>query len=92
MVKTMSTNRALLPFVPDDTIFMMNGSLKGKTILVTGGARRVGRIFALACAHAGADVVIHHGNSEEDALKTRNEIENLGCRAWVFEADFSDPS
>ncbi len=92
MVKTMSTNRALLPFVLDDTIFTMNGSLKGKTILVTGGARRVGRIFALACAHAGADVVIHHGGSGEDAKKTRAEIENLGCRAWIFEADFSDPS
>ncbi len=70
----------------------MNESLAGKTILVTGGARRVGKIFALACARAGADVVIHHGNSQEDADKTRNEIEGLGRHAWVFQADFNDAS
>ena len=68
----------------------MSESLNGKTILITGGARRVGKIFALACAHAGADVVIHHGHSAEDAEKTRQEIIGLGCRAWVFEADLSD--
>ena len=70
----------------------MNASLSGKTILVTGGARRVGKIFALACARAGADVVIHHGHSDENAEKTREEITALGRRAWVFEADFSDSS
>ncbi len=70
----------------------MNGSLDGKTILVTGGARRVGKIFALACARAGADVVIHHGHSQEDAEKAREEIEGLGRRAWIVQADFDDPS
>jgi NAD(P)-dependent dehydrogenase (short-subunit alcohol dehydrogenase family) len=70
----------------------MNASLSGKTILVTGGARRVGKLFALACARAGADVVIHHGHSDEEAEKTREEITALGRRAWVFEADFSDSS
>ena len=63
-----------------------------KTVLVTGGARRVGKIFALACARAGADVVIHHGHSEEEAQKVREEVTGLGRRAWVFEADFNDPS
>lgn len=70
----------------------MNQLLSGKTILVTGGARRVGRIFALACARAGADVVIHHGHSEEEAQSVRDEIIALGRRAWVFEADFNDSS
>src|SRR5512146_3231208 len=70
----------------------MDGSLVGKTILVTGGARRVGKIFALACARAGADVVVHHGNSEQDAQKVREEIVAMGHRAWVFQADFNDPS
>lgn len=70
----------------------MNELLKRKTILVTGGARRVGRIFALACAHAGADVVIHHGHSEEEARRVQEEIVALGRRAWVFEADFNDSS
>ena len=70
----------------------MNGSLNGKTILVTGGARRVGKIFALACARAGADVVIHHGHSDEDAEKVRDEIVGLGRRAWIFQADLNDSS
>jgi NAD(P)-dependent dehydrogenase (short-subunit alcohol dehydrogenase family) len=70
----------------------MNESLNGKTILVTGGARRVGKIFALACARAGADVVVHHSNSEEEAQRARDEILALGRRVWVFQADFNDPS
>jgi NAD(P)-dependent dehydrogenase (short-subunit alcohol dehydrogenase family) len=70
----------------------MNESLNGKTILITGAARRVGRIFALACARAGADVVIHHGHSDADAEEVREQIIGLGCRAWVFKADLSDSS
>src|SRR5215207_4015461 len=70
----------------------MNDSLKGRIILVTGAARRVGRIFALACARAGADVVIHHGHSDEEAEKIRAEITELGRHAWVFKADLNDSS
>ena len=68
----------------------MNESLNGKTILVTGGAKRVGNIFALACARAGADVVIHHGHSTEEAETTRDDITKMGRRAWVIEADLND--
>jgi len=70
----------------------MSESLNGKTILITGGARRVGKIFALACARAGADVVIHFGHSEKDAEKAREEIIGLGRRAWMFQADLNDSS
>lgn len=70
----------------------MNGSLEGKTILITGAARRLGKKFALACARAGADVVIHHGHSDEDAEEVRAEIKRLGRKAWVWQADFSDSS
>jgi NAD(P)-dependent dehydrogenase (short-subunit alcohol dehydrogenase family) len=70
----------------------MSGPLNGKTILVTGGAKRVGKIFALACARAGADVVIHHGHSREKAEETHAEITRLGCQAWVIEADLNDLS
>jgi len=70
----------------------MNESLYGKTILITGAARRVGKIFALACARAGADVVIHHGHSDLEAEEVRNEIIGLGRHALVFKADLSDPS
>jgi NAD(P)-dependent dehydrogenase (short-subunit alcohol dehydrogenase family) len=70
----------------------MNEPLKGKTILITGGARRVGKIFTLACARAGADVVIHHGHSKEEAQATRNEVIRMGRKGWVIEADLNDPS
>lgn len=70
----------------------MSEPLSGKVILVTGAARRVGKIFALACARAGADVVIHHGHSEQDAEKVRDEITSLGRQAWIGSADLSDPS
>jgi pteridine reductase len=63
-----------------------------KIILITGAARRLGRVFALACARAGADVVIHHGHSEADAETLRAEIDGLGRQAWVFQADLRDPS
>ena len=71
---------------------MSDLALKNKSILVTGAARRVGRIFALACARAGANVVIHHGHSEEEARSVHDEIEGLGCRAWIFKADLGDSS
>ena len=70
----------------------MSETLDGKTILITGAARRLGRLFALACARAGADVVIHHGHSEPEAESVRAEITGLGRRAWVMPADLSDSS
>jgi len=66
-------------------------NLHGKTILVTGAARRVGRIFALACAKAGADVIIHHAHSEEDAEQVKGEIEALGRKAHILASDFGTP-
>ncbi len=63
--------------------------LRGKTILVTGAARRVGRILALACAHAGADMVIHHGHSAQQALDFQKEIASLGRQSWIFASDLS---
>lgn len=70
----------------------MSNSLEGKTVLITGAARRLGRSFALACARAGADVVIHHGHSDEEADEVRAEIEKMGRRSWIFQADLSDSS
>jgi pteridine reductase len=65
--------------------------LSGKTILVTGAARRIGRALALAAAHAGADVVIHHAASPDEATSAANEIRALGRRCWKIQADFSHP-
>jgi hypothetical protein len=69
----------------------MSEVLLGKTALITGAARRLGRSFVLACARAGADIVIHHSNSTEEAAAVRQEITRLRCNAWIFQADFNDP-
>jgi pteridine reductase len=68
----------------------MSDSLEGKTILITGAARRLGRSFALACARAGADVVIHHGHSDKEADEVRAEIGKMGRNAWIIQTDLSD--
>src|SRR5215207_9933288 len=69
---------------------MRNEPLLNKCILITGSARRIGRIFALACARAGADVVIHHGHSDTEAEVLRDDIKGLGRQAWIFKADLND--
>ncbi len=66
--------------------------LRGKAFLVTGGARRVGKALALGIAQAGGDVVIHYGHSAEAAQSTAAEIEALGSRAWLLQADLNDPA
>jgi NAD(P)-dependent dehydrogenase (short-subunit alcohol dehydrogenase family) len=66
--------------------------LLNKTILITGAARRVGLIFALGCAQAGADIVIHHGHSPDEAQEIQDEIEGLGRRAWILASDLGIPA
>ena len=57
--------------------------------MVTGAARRVGRILTLACARAGADVILHHGHSPQQALEVQKEIASFGRRSWILAADLS---
>lgn len=65
-------------------------SLEGKTVLITGAARRVGRSLALATARAGGNVVIHYGASAEDAQSLAAEIRGLGRAVHLIQADLSD--
>ena len=72
---------------------MTTQPLLGKSALVTGGARRVGRGIALALAEAGADVAITFRASHAEAVETARAIENLGRRALAVECDVrSEPS
>lgn len=64
--------------------------LTGKVALVTGGAIRVGKVLSLKLAKAGADVVISHFQTEREAEETKVEIEALGRRCLVIEADMRD--
>ena len=66
-------------------------ALQGKLVLITGAARRVGRSLALACARAGADVAVHYGQSRAEAETLSGEIESLGRRVVLLQADLNDP-
>ena len=66
--------------------------LKGRTALVTGARREIGRAIALALASAGARLAIHHaGTAEEksDADSVVREIEQAGGAAKAFGQDFT---
>jgi len=67
------------------------GSLKNKTILITGGARRIGRELALAVAREGGNIILHHNSSADEARNTADEIKDMGGFAEIIQADFSDP-
>ncbi|RZU42426.1 3-oxoacyl-ACP reductase family protein [Edaphobacter modestus] len=64
-------------------------SLTGKTALITGGSRGIGRAAALSLAAQGCDVAVNYLNSEEDATSIVRAIEELGRRAYAFRADVS---
>src|ERR1700735_2965707 len=66
--------------------------LLGKTALVTGAARRLGRASALALAAAGADVAITFLKSAGEARQTVAELSALGVRAFALRCDITDES
>lgn len=66
---------------------MTSQPLIGKAVLITGGARRIGRAIALELAAAGADTSITWRNSKTDADETVQLIEQLGHRALAVECD-----
>jgi NAD(P)-dependent dehydrogenase (short-subunit alcohol dehydrogenase family) len=65
--------------------------LKGRTALVTGGSRGIGRAIALRLAREGAAVGINYRERARDAEALANEIRNEGGRALPLCADVSDP-
>jgi NAD(P)-dependent dehydrogenase (short-subunit alcohol dehydrogenase family) len=66
-------------------------SIKNRTILITGAARRIGRELALTAARAGANIVVHHSHSPKEAEELADEIRKIGSQSWTISADFSNP-
>jgi len=66
-------------------------TLQGKTALVTGASRGIGRATALALAEAGARVLIHYGKSAQQAESLVSEIQTKGGRANAISADLGIP-
>ena len=61
--------------------------LEGKTALVTGASRGIGRAIALELAQAGADVAVNYAGSERAAAEVVSMIETLGRRSLAIQAD-----
>lgn len=66
------------------------GVLVGKTALVTGGSRGIGRAVAVRLAAEGALVAVHYGGNDEAAKETVARIEEAGGRAFAVQARFGE--
>lgn len=64
-------------------------SLQGKTAIVTGGGRGIGRAICLEFAAQGANVVINYAGNSEAAEKTAADCQALGAKAAIIKADVS---
>ena len=65
--------------------------LSGKTALVTGASRGIGRASALALAGRGAQVLVHYSSGMKEAEAVVDEIRQAGGRADTVAADLSEP-
>src|ERR1700750_1596743 len=71
---------------------MTMAALSGKTALVTGASRGIGRSSALALAKAGAQVLVHYGRGKDEAEAVVQEIRSAGGRAQALSADLASPN
>lgn len=65
-------------------------SLTGKTAVVTGGSRGIGRAICLELAKQGANVVVNYSGSEDKAKQVVSEIEELGAKAIAVQGNVAD--
>ena len=64
--------------------------LKGKTAVVTGASRGIGRAIAIKLAKLGANIVVNYRNSVEAVQEVVKEIEALGVKALAVQCDISN--
>jgi len=69
----------------------MSADLAGKTALVTGASRGIGRASALELAGRGAQVLVHFSNSRAEADSVVHRIQQSGGRAQSIQSDLSSP-
>lgn len=65
-------------------------TLTGRTALVTGAGRRIGRALVLALAREGVDVIVHSRAGGRDAEETAAAVCALGVKAWTLQGDLAD--
>lgn len=64
--------------------------LHGKTALITGGSRGIGRAIAIRLAEYGADVVVNYVRHKKDARETADEVEKLGRKCLLVKANVAN--
>lgn len=64
--------------------------LQGKTAVVTGGSRGIGRAICLELARQGANVVVNYSGSEQKAKDVVAEIETFGVKAMAIQANVAN--
>lgn len=78
------------PVFKGDGYGVINGKLKDKVAIVTGGDSGIGRAVAYALANEGADIAIMYHNEEEDANETKREVESLGRKCILISGDIKN--
>ncbi len=73
-------------------VIMNKLDLRGRSALVTGGARGIGAAICRTLALAGAKVLINYNRSREKAVALRDEICAEGFEAEIFQADVAEPA
>lgn len=68
----------------------MQIDLSGQIALITGSTGQLGRVIALTLAKCGADVALHYHQAADRAAQLQTQIEALGRRACVAQADIAD--
>lgn len=63
--------------------------IKGKRILITGAAKRVGRVIATTLAERGAHIALHYNRSASEAEAAARQIRQMGVEVEIFQADLS---
>ena len=64
-------------------------NLRGKNVLITGAAKRIGREIALSFAKRGAHILIHYHSSKKEAEELADQIRSLKVKCSIYQADLS---
>ncbi|MCM3626979.1 SDR family oxidoreductase [Paenibacillus glycanilyticus] len=77
--------------ISDNPEYKGSGKLKGKVAIITGGDSGIGRAVAIGFSKEGANVVIVYLYEREDALATKQMVEQYGGRCLLIEGDLRKP-
>ena len=66
---------------------MTEKQFEGRTAIVTGGTRGIGKAIVLELARRGANVAFNYSKSADEAEKLKSEIEDLGVKAFAAQCD-----